>query len=48
MKMKTSRAVILTIIAVILAAYILFPFLLVVLPYSISLEKMRQQALTLR
>ena len=31
MKMKTSRAVTLTIIAVLLAAYILFPFLLVVL-----------------
>ena len=31
MKMKTSRAVILTIIAVLLAIYILFPFALVVL-----------------
>ena len=31
MKMKTSRAVILTVIAVLLAAYILFPFFLVVL-----------------
>ena len=31
MKMKTSRAVLLTVIAVLLAAYILFPFFLVVL-----------------
>ena len=31
MKMKTSRVIILTVVAVLLAAYILFPFALVVL-----------------